>query len=584
MPTAPTNFSLLLNRAKQRQMGPFAVALDAIGCELDGSHGRARELWMAAKEMALESDLSGILERFRLDSIAYLLPPSEFSLELLRTGFETTGDLESLERYASLLHRFSRDGEARQLLEDALNGNGRLPEDGDFIFLCAALLPRDNSAVAAELKKILLSQGEDWRRLAALRIAVERSVGCDQLEIASPSLICCGDLRWRTTLLSIAGHYLDCGDYALADRFLNNFPAAGPDQCVDETVLLLRISLAMGRYSDALNLVQALREARYDNLPALLLVLNGQFMGGPLRVRWNGWLDEFFSSGKATCDFSERVAMHGKLTAVRNYMAIGDLLAAENLIGQLVGSRQPDGGVPDELSAEIKFELLRLAVCRSNWVAAKNVASLLRTRWSSSDCAMESYFLMADAFRRAGRGIEAVGEFRDFLEKYGQSLPVPRALLELAQTFGELGDDVAAFAVLEKIVTDHGDSPYAARARLLEGDMLRLGNDFAAAEAVYRSIPQQFPVGVHIPFAKFALAKCLLAAQSQNGLSEAIEILEWLAAERVEDPNFAAEISYVLALALRRRDGNGAQASEIALGHSIDSSTLNFRGYYWLGR
>jgi tol-pal system protein YbgF len=70
----------------------------------------------------------------------------------------------------------------------------------------------------------------------------------------------------------------------------------------------------------------------------------------------------------------------------------------------------------------------------------------------------EAYFANRDYNR-------AILEFNEVLLRYPKGDKVPAALLRQALAFAELGDKVDARLVLQKLVSEHGDSPEAERGR-----------------------------------------------------------------------------------------------------------------------
>ncbi len=70
----------------------------------------------------------------------------------------------------------------------------------------------------------------------------------------------------------------------------------------------------------------------------------------------------------------------------------------------------------------------------------------------------EAYFANRDYNR-------AILEFNEVLLRYPKGDKVPAALLRQASAFAELGDKVDARLVLQKLVSEHGDSPEAEKGR-----------------------------------------------------------------------------------------------------------------------
>jgi tetratricopeptide (TPR) repeat protein len=618
--------------------------------------GLARERWNEALEEANSANILLEMKEFHLDAIAYLLPPSEFSLEQIRQNLEECGGCGPLKRYVALLYRLGRIDEARKFLDAHAVGNNPPIGDGELTLLKSLVLSPLPRELRRDLLQILSGCDDDGWRAAAMRILVEHSRGeddakellrtlisspepvdaavCDEFNRASlcislrcsdwqlaRAIICklfrsgvadpdigrnlrhiwlwltveClptnfeeiladlphmddpdGNILRRALFMPIARSCMDSGNFQLAARFLDCIGIDETEQTIDEIALRMRVAMAVGQFAAAFELIRKFYGRECVVPTQLLFDANEQFMGSAVATRWNGWLGEFFSAKAGKIDGT--TLLRGMIMVAKNYIVLGNVNSAVEIVGAIGGEE-----IPLEIEAALQFLRLQLAMARDNEGEANEILHRLRSTCGDSDEAIETYFLRSDYFNGSGRKSDAADELHDFLDAHGDCKRVPEALLKLANLHRELGNSAAAFAILEEI--SDGNSSAAICARLLEGDILRELNDFAAAENVYRSILRQFSDGKYLPFAQLRLAECLLASQSLDAVAEAVEILEWLAAEKTHDPNFAAEIDYVYAMALRRSgDCGGTDGQLLRTADRECDGALDFRGRYWISQ
>ena len=632
------------------------LAAEAVDAEINGSPSLARDLWRTAANEAAAVGLSVELEEFRSDAVAYLLPPSELSLEQLRLCWEESESVGALKRYVVLLHRFGKNSEVCRLIGEVVEGEGINFVDPELVLLWSLALPAGSEKADGHLREVILGNWPDGWRIGAVRVLLNRQDGDVDVEDLLRLLISakepedgklrgkfdlallhlslrCGDwglakaivcrlihsryveqtvknslLRiwlWlalerlplnfeeisadiqqasygdtlrREMFLLTASHYFDRGDNQLAKLFLDGIAADELAESGDEIVLRVQVAVANGQFAAAFDQIVKFCDTNSDRASKLIFAVNEQFIGSAMANRWNCWLADFFSKNENY--FGETAVFQGKMTVAANYVTLGDANSAKKLLAELDQYVDRNG----ECAAKLQFIKLRLATALGDLPAANGVLRYMREKHGDSDEALESYFFFANYLSEIGRKAEAAEELCDFLRGHGDGPSAARAMLKLAKLRSELGDSSAAFSLLEKIVCRNENSGDSVRARLLEGDMLRESNDFAAAEAVYRSIQMQFPEDGNLPFAQLGLAKCLLASSSDGALEEAAELLEWLCADVIHNPNLVAETSYVLAMVFSRigNDDKLKMLIEHAVEHENGGSRLDFCGRYWV--
>jgi tol-pal system protein YbgF len=82
-----------------------------------------------------------------------------------------------------------------------------------------------------------------------------------------------------------------------------------------------------------------------------------------------------------------------------------------------------------------------------------------------SDLADDAQYWIGEAYYATKDFNRAILEFNEVLLRYPKGDKVPAALLRQALSFSELGDKVDARLVLQKLVSEHGDSPEAEKGR-----------------------------------------------------------------------------------------------------------------------
>ena len=93
-----------------------------------------------------------------------------------------------------------------------------------------------------------------------------------------------------------------------------------------------------------------------------------------------------------------------------------------------------------------------------------------------------------------------------------------QALFENALLGEQRGPDYYADSVrtLDLLASSYPDDPLIFAAKLKQGDLLRLMNDFAAAQIVYENLINRFPDHPQQHFAVLSRADCMLAMAKGN--------------------------------------------------------------------
>ncbi|HET9761988.1 MAG TPA: tol-pal system protein YbgF [Casimicrobiaceae bacterium] len=128
-------------------------------------------------------------------------------------------------------------------------------------------------------------------------------------------------------------------------------------------------------------------------------------------------------------------------------------------------SEGPLASIPVPASAPAEYrdgiELLRRG---DNGGAIQKLREFLR-KSPKSDLADDAQYWIGEAYFANRDYNRAILEFNEVLLRYPKGDKVPAALLRQAMAFAELGDKVDARLVLQKLVSEHGDSPEAEKGR-----------------------------------------------------------------------------------------------------------------------
>ena len=203
-------------------------------------------------------------------------------------------------------------------------------------------------------------------------------------------------------------------------------------------------------------------KAMVDSLKVDVETLRGEFEALKVQNAGDGKLDDLMHRLDA---LDARIAAieqsRGPLTGTQ--AAGGEAAAA--VAPTPGGPEGPLAGVPIPASAPEEYrdgiELLRRG---DNGGAIQKLREFLR-KSPKSDLADDAQYWIGEAYFANRDYNRAILEFNEVLLRYPKGDKVPAALLRQAMAFAELGDKVDARLVLQKLVSEHGDSPEAEKGR-----------------------------------------------------------------------------------------------------------------------
>ena len=169
-----------------------------------------------------------------------------------------------------------------------------------------------------------------------------------------------------------------------------------------------------------------------------------------------------------------------------------------------------------------------------------------------------------------------------------------QALFEVALIGEQRGADYYPDSVrtLDALASSYPEDPLAFAAKLKQGDLLRLMNDFAAAQIVYENLINRYPDHPQQHVAVLSRADCLLALAKGNEtkLGNVSLVLERLMDLPGLPVDFQAEAAYKWAFVLQRR-GLPDKAIEVftllssrLLLDPENAVRLGNGGRYWVSR
>jgi tetratricopeptide (TPR) repeat protein len=151
---------------------------------------------------------------------------------------------------------------------------------------------------------------------------------------------------------------------------------------------------------------------------------------------------------------------------------------------------------------------------------------------------------------------------------------------------------VEAIKLYERLASSFPQDALIYEARLRQGDLLRLLNDFAGARLVYETLVNNEPDHPMRPMAELSRAQCMLALAKKDTdkLAEAALVLERLVDMPDLDLNFRVESMFKWSFALK---GQGLEdQARAVLVQSVSrnlrdvkiASALDVTGRYWAAR
>ncbi len=196
----------------------------------------------------------------------------------------------------------------------------------------------------------------------------------------------------------------------------------------------------------------------------------------------------------------------------------------------------------------------------------------LRSEFPQSDAAVESYLLEAERAAAQNRYVDAQSLLVKLKDDFPRHAYAPFALFQAALYAEKRGQDTfyhQAYRLLEDLLKAYPNSDLVFYARLKQGDLLRLLNEFNPAQQIYELLVNNFAKHPDILYAHLALAAAHNAQASVDpaapgqlgGHAEAaLVIYERLVDQANAGPDLRIEAGYNLGLLLMRR-GNAEAKS-----------------------
>lgn len=269
----------------------------------------------------------------------------------------------------------------------------------------------------------------------------------------------------------------------------------------------------------------------------------------------------------------------------------------EDLLARLAAMNASSEQSSEELKI-LAAELLQLKAkvhYRLNEIEnALSALAELRQNHAESMAAQRSYLLEASELELRGQLQEAQAVMLKLPMDYPESPLAPQAIFEGAMICQSRGLDfyVEAIKLYERLANSFPQDVLIYEARLRQGDLLRLLNDFAGARLVYETLVNNEPDHPMRPLAELSRAQCMLALAKKNTdkLAEAALVLERLVDMPDLDLNFRVESMFKWSFAL---EGQGLEdQARAVLVQSVArnlrdvkiASALDVTGRYWAAR
>jgi cellulose synthase operon protein C len=283
---------------------------------------------------------------------------------------------------------------------------------------------------------------------------------------------------------------------------------------------------------------------------------------------------------------------------MRLFYDVGDFVAAVSRAEFLAGVGE---GVPEPLRSEIasnatllKAQALFAQREASGRTAALDVLRRLRTDHPRSAAAVYSFLVEADHEAAQGHPVEAQKLLRRLADEYRESEYAPYALFQAALHAERRGAPEhynEAYRILEEMIRAYPDSPLVFHARLRQGNLLRLLNDFGGARTLYQDLVNRyrFEQTPDVFSAHLALADCY-AADESAGTDSAAAIYERLLAQPAAPLDLRVEAGCKLGLGLQaRKNFDRARAVWWQLANEFlveptRAARLGANGRYWVAR
>ena len=258
----------------------------------------------------------------------------------------------------------------------------------------------------------------------------------------------------------------------------------------------------------------------------------------------------------------------------------------------------PEGKLNEEDARLLITEALllkaELFILSGDTEAGREVLASLRQGYPQSAAAERSYLTEAEFYTGVGNLEAAQKTLGVLAQQYPDGQLAAQALFEVALIGEQRGADYYPDSVrtLDALASSYPEDPLAFAAKLKQGDLLRLMNDFAAAQIVYENLINRYPDHPQQHVAVLSRADCLLALAKGNEtkLGNVSLVLERLMDLPGLPVDFQAEAAYKWAFVLQRR-GLPDKAIEVftllssrLLLDPENAVRLGNGGRYWVSR
>lgn len=597
----------------------YAAALGAMGREAEAAAFLQSQLQtLPAAETAMADD-------FRL-LLGLLAGPGEAVGSnalgaLLRTGRDAGKQRMALQ----LLARAAGDGLGRARLRRELGGllmaTGELAIEEDVRLTRAqlALVDNDYDAAESDARTVLERFPGSELRAAALGVLVsvdwERGRYRAAAAHAAAAREALGPGRARAEFgVLLAEAFFRAGDFRSAAAAYEAALAEVPEGVAAGRLMYQQVGaeIAGGRLTEAGERIDGWAgDARFDAVSRwqaewnLARALQAAERGDEALAR----VDRLMAAqqaGRAGREDELPGALEVQLAWLQARLALsrGQAQRALELVGALRGRLTGEGaGEGGEAGAngEVASSLALLAA-EANFALEAPEAALaglrrLREEFPRSDAAVYSFIVEADAYGARNQLVEAQQLLTRLADDFPEHRYAPFALVEAAIYAERRGQEVfyqEAYNILERLVRRYPRNELLFQARLMQGDLLRQLNQFAAAQQTYEWLINNLGQHAGVWRAQLALADChaAQAASDASHQESANAIYERLLDLPTAATPLRIEAGFKLGYALVRRGGEATERGravwwQVVTTFLVDrgpGADLGLRGRYWLSR
>jgi tetratricopeptide (TPR) repeat protein len=592
----------------------YAAALGAMGREAEAAAFLQNQLQtLPAAETAMADD-------FRL-LLGLLAGPGEaVGSNALGTLLRTGRDAGKQRMALQLLARAAGDGLGRARLRRELGGllmaTGELAIEEDVRLTRAqlALVDNDYDAAESDARTVLERFPGSELRAAALGVLVsvdwERGRYRAAAANAAAAREALGPGRARAEFgVLLAEAFFRAGDFRSAAAAYEAALAEVPESVAAGRLMYQQVGaeIAGGRLTEAGGRIDGwVGDARFDAVSRwqaewnLARALQAAERGDEALAR----VDRLMAArAQAAREDELPGALEVQLAWLQARLALsrGQAQRALELVGVLRGRLTVEGEGVAGASGEVASSLALLEA-EANFALEAPEAALaglrrLREEFPRSDAAVYSFIVEADAYGARNQLVEAQQLLTRLADDFPEHRYAPFALVEAAIYAERRGQEVfyqEAYNILERLVRRYPRSELLFQARLMQGDLLRQLNQFAAAQQTYEWLINNLGQHAGVWRAQLALADChaAQAASDASHQESANAIYERLLDLPTAATPLRIEAGFKLGYALVRRGGEATERGravwwQVVTTFLVDrgpGADLGSRGRYWLSR